>query len=1359
METSVSRILIVDDEPDILKLFRRVLGNIFIKEDEDLQPGETPGDFPDDSGRSYDLTLCHNGKEAVEAVEAALAEGRPFATAFIDLRMPGGLSGLKTAEEIRRKDEYVQMVIITGHQDVRPADISKLLPPPDRLLYLQKPLSTNEIVHTASALTAKWRTETELREEKARLEHRVSERTGELARINQELKEHLTELQTIEEALRHSEERYRLLVETTFDAIFVHDGERLIFVNQRAHELFGYEDGTMVGLEALGVIHPDDRELAWGRAQTRLQGETIPSTYEIKMLRKDGSTVEVEIEANRVNLEGRPAIQVWIRDITARKIAERKIIQAKQEWERTFDAVPDFIALLDVNLRIVRLNHALSKGLGLAPEDIIGKTCVEALGCPGDRACVHRQALAGGLPVGADYDIPALGGHFEVTASPLTDEAGRIQGAVHVAREVTARKRAEQALKESEEKYRQIVDNSLAGIYIFQHQRFIYVNPRFLEMFGYESAEEVLGRKFWEVIHPEDRDIIRERGTSRERGLEAPEFYSFRGLKKDGSVLWADLLATRTAFMGAPAVMGSIIDITPRHLAQEAQRASETRFRTLMLESPLSTAIFTPKGNLIEVNRAFQRLWGLTNEKYQEIINRYNLLKDSQLKKLGQLPFIRKALDGETVVLPPALYDTGVYRQYTNRDMRAVWLKSVIYPIMDEEGDVRELVLIQEDVSDRLLARTQLEKTVSLLRATFEATADGVAVVDLEGRLVDCNQKFTDLWSASRSEMQTVAAVDRHPSLMKLISEPESYQSRLLEIYSRPEMGSLDIIQLKDGRIFERHSHPQRLGGKNVGRVWTWRDATTRKRAEEALIKSEERYRDLFDNISDLIYTHDLNGRILTVNKAITKIFGYEREEALGADLSVSIPPKYRAAFKDQYIANLKTKGRVKGINAINAKDGRVVYIEYMSALVTEDGQNPYVRGSARDVTERITSGKEMKKLEAQLLQSQKMEAVGTLAGGVAHDFNNILTGILGNLELAIKRAGSDKKLAKYLTTSMGAAERAQDLTRHLLTFSRKTHSVKRPMSLANPIRETFKLLRQTLDRRISLGLDIQPGLAYVEADETQMNQVLMNLCVNSYDAVQKKLKESSAADPEGLQTFYITISAENTVLESRQIDPASTARPGKFVKVTVTDEGCGMDEATRARIFEPFYTTKPIDKGTGLGLSTVYGIITQHQGWVEVESQTGAGSRFSIYLPAVRAGLEEPEPPFNAKDLPGGKETILLVDDEEMIREIGREFLESLGYHVLTAIDGLEAVEIFEDRKNEIDLIILDMVMPRLSGHEVYRIIKQADPDMKILISSGHDPDDKKSGGFRPLAPEAFISKPYHIRELAREIRRVLDA
>jgi signal transduction histidine kinase/CheY-like chemotaxis protein len=411
------------------------------------------------------------------------------------------------------------------------------------------------------------------------------------------------------------------------------------------------------------------------------------------------------------------------------------------------------------------------------------------------------------------------------------------------------------------------------------------------------------------------------------------------------------------------------------------------------------------------------------------------------------------------------------------------------------------------------------------------------------------------------------------------------------------------------------------------------------------------------------------------------------------------------------------------------------------------------LRDTSGEITSLIATGTdvtESRRLERQIVEMQKMEAVGTLAGGVAHDFNNILTGILGNLDLASKEIPPESPAAMPVQESIKASERAAHMVRQLLDFSRRSPSERRPMDLRKLAQEVADLFAQTIDRRIEVKTSFPGDLWLAKADPNQMHQVMMNLFVNARDAIMECLEgKQRAGAPHGGYRIDVATGNVNIGWDYCRVYPF--ARPGEFVALSISDNGSGMDEAVQRRIFEPFFTTKKMGRGTGLGLSTVYGIMKQHEGWITLVSQPGKGTVFNAYVPrAEEAPQERPLPPVAVRERTG-KETILLVDDEEMIRNFAQQILEIHGYSVVTAADGQEAIDIYLRQRNRFDLVILDLTMPRLSGSEVLTRIRNLNPLAKVILSSGY-----QSG--ETYRASAFLPKPYRANTLMRVVREVLD-
>jgi two-component system cell cycle sensor histidine kinase/response regulator CckA len=506
-----------------------------------------------------------------------------------------------------------------------------------------------------------------------------------------------------------------------------------------------------------------------------------------------------------------------------------------------------------------------------------------------------------------------------------------------------------------------------------------------------------------------------------------------------------------------------------------------------------------------------------------------------------------------------------------------------------------------------------------------------------------------------------------------------------------------------------------------------------RDRIEEALRSSEAKYRCLIENLEQSIFLKDRDFRFVAVNPRFCQGLGLDEEEVLGKTDFDFYPTALAEKYRADDVRVLTESVRLE-VEEENVAGGQTRVVRVVKTPVKDDqGQGVGVLGIFWDVTSQ-------RALEAQLRQAQKMEAVGQLAGGVAHDFNNLLTVILGNTAMVLSRMAPADPCRELLQAVEKAGSRAASLTRQLLGFSRRATLRAEPVSLAACVQETVHLLRRTIDPRINLDVQISPDLWPVLADPTLIGQALMNLCLNARDAMPQGGRLLLRADNVDLGDDYARLHLEG--------------RAGAFVRLRVEDTGCGIPAEVRPHIFEPFFTTKGLGVGTGLGLAMVFGIVKQHQGWINCYSEIGRGTRFDLFLPRhehapAPASVVPPAPP-------SGTETILLADDEPMIRNLGRRILEHCGYQVLLAEDGEQAIEAYVNSKGHIDLVILDMTMPRLSGRDAFRRLRQIDPEVGVLFASGYSADNAASEEVERAL--GFVGKPYRPDELARMVRCVLD-
>ena len=506
-------------------------------------------------------------------------------------------------------------------------------------------------------------------------------------------------------------------------------------------------------------------------------------------------------------------------------------------------------------------------------------------------------------------------------------------------------------------------------------------------------------------------------------------------------------------------------------------------------------------------------------------------------------------------------------------------------------------------------------------------------------------------------------------------------------------------------------------------------------RSESAVRQWERRFADLFENTKDILFTLDLEGQVTSVNKAAEEVMGWPRTEALQKNLKSLVAPEHFASCNEMMQRILNDEPLQHFEIALLRKDGRKVLLETSAHLLRSNGKKVGVQGIARDVTER-------RQLESMVQQSQKLEAVGRLSGGLAHDFNNLLCVISGHTEILMERLQPSDPAMRSVTQIRKAADSAAALTRQLLAFSRRQVFHPQVVDLNAVVLETEKLLERLIDEHIEFYTALDPALGRVRVDPVQVEQVVINLALNARDAMPRGGK--------------LTIETSNIDLEEDHQSRHSLIPAGKYVLLALTDTGCGMSEETRCRIFEPFYTTKEIGKGTGLGLATVYGIVKQSGGFIWVYSEEGRGTTFKVYLPRVVSPLTATRSTRGKAGL-RGTETILVVEDAEPLRALTKDFLAASGYTVLEAANGEDAIRLAQAFEGVIDLLLTDVVMPRMGGQLLVDQMKQVRPDMRVLYMSGYPNDGIVQAGVLSNGV-ALLEKPFTREILAKRVRQVLD-
>lgn len=679
------------------------------------------------------------------------------------------------------------------------------------------------------------------------------------------------------------------------------------------------------------------------------------------------------------------------------------------------------------------------------------------------------------------------------------------------------------------------------------------------------------------------------------------------------------------------------------------------------------------------------------------------------------------------------------------KDGSTVMTETVSKFLLDEDENHIGYVGVSRDISERVRAEEELRKSEALFRQLTEDITDTVWIADLSLRFVYASPSIERLRGYTVEEvlqqrLHEMIAPSSLQGLMKTVEEDLKAEANRSGAMTRPRILEIELVR-KDGSTVLTETSSRFLydaDGKHTGYLGVTRDISGRLRVEEELREKAT----ILDQIRDCVIATDMDGRITSWNQGATRIFGYTAEESIG-QYATFLYEKEGARELGRRIGRILKTGQAEEWTAVaNAKDGSEVWIQLkISCLKNSDGSLRGLIGFSVDITEQKRAEEERQRLETQLRQSQKMEAIGTLAGGVAHDFNNLLTGILGYSNLLKLESQPGEKVYQGADVIERAAERASQLTKQLLGFARKGKWQNVELDLNETIQEVFTLLNRTIDKNIRITQRPAAGGAFVKGDPDQLQQVVLNLAVNARDAM-----------PEGGE---LTLGTDKVEIDEKYCESHPDAIAGSFVCLSVSDTGVGISSEVRDRIFEPFFTTKGEGKGTGMGLAMAYGTVHNHGGFIEFESKKNAGTAFRLYLPNHQK-TENLRDVQNKGDIVEGSGRILLVDDEPVVRQLGGELLRKLGYEVVEAVDGQRAVDAYKDSDAKFDLVIIDMIMPGMGGRECFHALKAIDEQINAVLSSGYAQDhavqEILNEGMR-----GFVQKPYRITELSQIIASAL--
>ena len=1184
-----------------------------------------------------------------------------------------------------------------------------------------------------------------------------------------EMRQRVAEFETGQKSLNENQSRYREIIDKTSEAIFVIQEGWIKFANEKSAEIVGYSMEEILASNAIeAFVHPDDREMVAQHHASRLREDEEFYQYDFRIVLKAGNVRRVKVTSSSIMWEGKPAVLSILDDITERMQAETTLLERERHFLSLLETIPDALVVYDDRGKVTFVNKAFEQLYGWSTEELVGKPLSNFV--PPSEEQITRQAwertLRGENVVFETqrWTKNSKTLNVQLATAILRDMEGRHTSSIVIHQDITSRKRAEEEIHRSEQKYRQIFDHSPLGILHFDYEGTITTcNDNFVQIIG-SSREKLAGLNM--VNDLKDVKIVAavKRALSGHIGHYEGEYASVTADKVTPvKVDFSPLLNENGVVIGG---IGVTEDITERKMAEDEVRNNEARLEKIV-------DILHYKADSVQdfLDNALNEALELTHSEIGYIFH-YN--EDSEEFELHT--WSKDAMKQCSILKPQTVYQlkaTGIWGEAVRQgkpilvnDFQAQHPLKKGYPdghprlhryltvpvfsadrivavvgVANKESeynqaDTLQLTLLMDSVwkgVDRLQAEEQLRESEATLKTVLQSAPIGIGLV---------TNRIFGWTNESLSQMTGYSAADLLGRSARILYENDDEFVRIGTVkYGQINAGGAGSVETrwkcKDGSVIDILLSSSAITPEDLSRgvVFSAIDITERRRSEQDLREAEERMRLLLKS-APIAIRIATQGKYSYANPAFLNMFGYSCLEEIDG-----LPVEALYVDEDRRLIWERNAIRAKGLTVDPhyhvtgiRKDGAHIDLEAWGSEISYQGKRSTFRFLI-DVTEANS-------LRAQLLQAQKMEAVGTLAGGVAHDFNNLLQSVLGYSELMLQRKKEGERDYADLQKIYQAGKRGADLVESLLTFSRKVETKCVPVNLNQEIIQVQQLLSRTIPKTIKIVLRLSGDLESINADPSQISQVLMNLGVNARDAM-----------PDG---GILTIETAKVQLDKEYCSSHLEAMPGGYVLLTVSDTGHGMDKRTRAHMFEPFFSTKDVGKGTGLGLATVYGIVKQHDGHIICDSEPGHGTKFKVYLPAIQT-KKELETPKLETTIPGGTETVLLVDDDGDIRELGALLLNEFGYKVITAGNGKEALEMYQTESESISLIILDLIMPEMDGRQCLGEILQIDPTVKVLIASGYSESGSAIGATVDGA-KGFVQKPYNMRQLLTAVREILD-
>jgi len=1020
-------------------------------------------------------------------------------------------------------------------------------------------------------------------------------------------------------------------------------------------------------------------------------------------------------------------------------IVQKQAAEALEESEGKFklfiDHAIEALYLHEMSGAIVDVNETAVKDSGYSRDELLHLTAFDI--DPTLRDYENRAAIWEQLPPFEYQTYHTYHRHKSGTLYPIEVRVGKIllngkPFMLSLAQNVADRKQAEDTLRESEIKYRTVIEMTGTGYLILDSQGMVLdANQEYVRLSGHTKLHDILGRNV----------IAWTAEGAKQRNAEAVAQCVKNGFIRNfvtkyvdgsGKITPVEINASVDGEGESLRIISLCRDITERKQAEGALRESEEKFRSVF-NTLIDLYYQTDMQGLI--TNLSPSCFNLSGWKPEELIG-HNVLE------LYPDPEQRTALLEK-------LHRDGAVSDYEitllHRDGRCLSVSISSHLTRDEQGNPKYVEGTIRDITERKRVEEELRESEERFSVAFKTSPYAITITRAaDGLFVEVNDAFYAMTGFTREETASGASIG-----MGLWVDGEDRNRVVKELLGGGTVVAQEFkFKKKDGEIMKGLFSAHLIRIKNDAYVLSSiDDITDRRRAEEETRRERAYFDRLVETAPEGVAITDTQGNVMRVNAEFVRMFGYEADEAVGRCIDDLVAPP---ALREEARAITTSTGQGEKVISETVrcrKDGTLVDVSLIVAPILIAGKQEAVYAIYRDITER-------KRAEAQLRQSQKMEAIGQLAGGVAHDFNNLLTGILGNIALMRTNLPPGDPLLENLTAVEISARQAADLTKGLLTFSHSAMVLPVPMNITAALDTTLTLLKQSLPATMDIVRDEEQPAWNVLLDQSQMTQILFNLAVNARDAMRDK--------------GTLTITVRNEIVEEEYLQAHPFARAGEFVHLSVTDTGPGMSSEVIQHLFEPFYTTKPIGSGTGLGLSVVYGAVKQAGGWIIAVSakgsgktaprieQTSSGATFDIYLPRC---LDKPGQSCAPASIPvhAGGSTVLVVEDEPVVCAVAQTLLSRGGYAVLTAGDGASALSVLRDHPDSIGLILLDMTMPGMTTGEIVRAIRALDPTVPILLNSGYSSNAAIEHMLDEGTVQGFLGKPYDPNQLVENVQKLI--